>query len=233
MAATRRNRNDIRTRRAIMDLLKREGAQSAQQLATALGVSAMAVRQHLYALENQKMVAFTEVPRPRGRPEKQWQLTDGAASFFPDGHADLTVDLIGAMGEAFGSQGLKKLLTVRAQQQLQHYQSHLSRYKSLSRRLKRLAALRTEEGYMAEVLTEPDGTLLFVENHCPICTAAASCTGLCGSELEVFQGVLGDLAEVERCEHILNGDRRCVYRIQSKTPPGQARYRDVKNPNNT
>jgi len=199
-----------------MDLLKREGAQSAQQLATSLEVSAMAVRQHLYALEGQKMVTYTEAPRPRGRPEKQWQLTSGAASFFPDGHADLTVDLIGAMGEAFGSQGLKKLLTVRSRQQLAHYQAHLSRYKSLRRRLERLAELRTREGYMAEVLTEPDGTLLFVENHCPICTAAASCTGLCGSELDVFQGVLGDVANVERCEHMLKGDRRCAYRVQAK-----------------
>jgi len=200
-----------------MDLLKREGAQSAQQLATSLEVSAMAVRQHLYALENQKMVTYTETPRPRGRPEKQWQLTSGAASFFPDGHADLTVDLISAMGQAFGSQGLKQLLTVRSRQQLEHYQGHLSGYKSLRRRLDRLAELRTQEGYMAEVLTESDGTLLFVENHCPICTAAASCTGLCGAELDVFQGVLGDVADVERCEHILNGDRRCAYRVQAKT----------------
>ncbi|ETW96539.1 MAG: hypothetical protein ETSY1_26280 [Candidatus Entotheonella factor] len=216
MTPIRRKKNDTHTRRAIMDLLKREGAQSAQQLAAELGVSAMAVRQHLYALEGQNMVTFTEAPRPRGRPEKQWQLTSGAASFFPDGHADLTVDLIGAMGEAFGSSGLKKLLSVRAQHQLEHYWGHLSRYKSLRRRLERLAELRTREGYMAEVLTDPDGALLFVENHCPICTAAASCTGLCGSELDVFRGVLGDLADVERCEHILNGDRRCVYRVQAK-----------------
>jgi predicted ArsR family transcriptional regulator len=217
MANTRRKPKDTHTRRAIMDLLKREGPQSAQQLATALGVSAMAVRQHLYALEGQKMLTFTEAPRPRGRPEKQWQLTSGAASFFPDGHADLTVDLIGAMGEAFGSEGLNKLLAVRAQQQLAHYQRRLSRYTSLRRRLEHLAELRTQEGYMAEVLTESEGTWLFVENHCPICTAAVSCTGLCGSELEVFQGVLGDLADVDRCEHILNGDRRCVYRVQPKT----------------
>ncbi len=177
-----------------MDLLKREGAQSAQRLAVALGVSAMAVRQHLYALEGQKMVTFTELPRPRGRPEKQWQLTSGAASFFPDGHADLTVELIGAMGEAFGGSGLKQLLAVRARQQLDHYRTRLAPYKSLRRRLDRLAELRTQEGYMAEVLTEPDGTLLFVENHCPICTAAAACTGLCGAELDVFRGLFGELA---------------------------------------
>ena len=216
MATTRRKTNDPHTRRTILDLLKREGPQSAQQLAGALSVSAMAVRQHLYALENQKMVTYAEVPRPRGRPEKQWRLTSDAASFFPDGHAELTVDLISAMGEAFGKPGLEKLLAVRSRQQLAHYQEHLARHQSLRQRLERLAEMRSQEGYMAEVLSEPDGTWLFVENHCPICTAATSCTGLCGSELEVFQGVLGDLADVDRCEHMLNGDRRCVYRVQPK-----------------
>ena len=38
-------------KRAILDLLKRNGPSEASVLAEALGVTAMAVRQHLYALE--------------------------------------------------------------------------------------------------------------------------------------------------------------------------------------
>ncbi|MEM1241845.1 MAG: transcriptional regulator, partial [Cyanobacteria bacterium P01_H01_bin.26] len=34
-------------------------------------------------------------------------------------------------------------------------------------------------------------------------------------ELEVFQAVLGEHVEVERTEHILNGSRRCAYRVAS------------------
>ena len=44
---------------------------------------------------------------------------------------------------------------------------------------------------------------LLVENYYPICTAAASCTGLCAKELEVFQTVLGDDVSVTRTEHIV------------------------------
>jgi len=54
---------------------------------------------------------------------------------------------------------------------------------------------------------------LFIENHCPICAAANSCQGLCLSELELFQSVLGPAAHIERTEHIIAGNRRCVYRI--------------------
>ena len=35
-----------------------------------------------------------------------------------------------------------------------------------------LAEQRAEEGYMAEVKRHPDGSLLLIENHCPICVAA-------------------------------------------------------------
>jgi predicted ArsR family transcriptional regulator len=68
---------------------------------------------------------------------------------------------------------------------------------------------------MADVKRGGDGELLLVENHCPICAAAASCTGLCAGELEVFQAVLGDDVAVTRTEHIVAGARRCAYRVAS------------------
>ena len=66
---------------------------------------------------------------------------------------------------------------------------------------------------MAEVLPQADGSMLLVENHCPICAAAEACTGLCAKELEIFQALLGEHVEIERTEHILKGSRRCAYRI--------------------
>jgi len=71
---------------------------------------------------------------------------------------------------------------------------------------------------MAEVFDQLDGSLLLVENHCPICTAAQNCQQLCGAELEVFKTVLGAGVAVERVEHILQGDRRCAYQIQKISP---------------
>jgi len=38
---------------------------------------------------------------------------------------------------------------------------------------------------------------------------------LCGSELQVFQAVLGQRVDIERTEHIVTGARRCAYRIKS------------------
>lgn len=212
----RRSASAKRTRRVILDRLKSDGPQSAAALAHGLGVSAMAVRQHLYELERQKLVVYDEQARPLGRPVKLWRLTPAADRFFPEGHAELTVGLIDAVSEAFGRKGLDRLVAIRAAHQIAAYESKLPKRASRRRRLEALAEIRTAEGYMAEVFSDVDGSLLLVENHCPICQAAKACTGLCGAELEVFQAVLGDDVQVERTEHILSGARRCAYRVAKK-----------------
>lgn len=213
MAVPNPKQSTARTRRAITQRLKQEGPLDAATLAAPLGISAMAVRQHLYTLQKEGLVTYAEKSQPVGRPAKLWQLTAAANRLFPDGYAELTLSLITAMGEAFGDKGLDQLLEVRTRQQIASYADAITAQENLPERLKTLAAKRTDEGYMAEVQEQTDGSYLLIENHCPICTAAEACTGLCASEMEVFQQVLGEQATVERTEHILQGQRRCVYRV--------------------
>ena len=204
------------TRRALLERLKRAGPQEAQALGAHLGVTAMAARQHLYALEAEGIVAASEAPRPLGRPVKLWALTESAEPFFPDGHADLTLGLLEAMGKAFGSKGLDKLLAARTKAQARAYGARVGRHKKLKRRLQALAEIRSEEGYMAEVRAAGRGHYLLIENHCPVCAAARACQGLCRGELELFRRVLGPGVEVVREDHILTGARRCSYRVRKK-----------------
>jgi len=148
-----------------------------------------------------------------GRPAKVWSLTPAADRYFPDAHAELTVSLLNAIKDNFGEKGLDRLVAARARQQVDAYGKEVSKSDPLVRRLKALAGIRSEEGYMAEVRSQKDGSFLFIENHCPICAAATTCTGLCSAELTVFQSVLGPDTRVERTEHKLAGARRCVYKV--------------------
>lgn len=212
----------LKTRRAIVQILKQEGSLDAETLASRLEITAMAVRQHLYALQDEHLVTYQEQSRPMGRPAKLWQLTAAADRFFPDGYADLTVSLLNSVKEAFGEAGLERLLEVRTRQQLEAYNSQIKSKRlaqgatakqPLKQRLQQLVEIRTNEGYMAEVQTQADGSFLLIENHCPICAAATACTGLCAKELEIFQSVLGDRVSIQRVEHIVAGARRCAYQI--------------------
>jgi len=208
--------SDPRSRRAILELLKWHGPQDARTLAGRLEISAMAVRQHLYSLADDRLVTSDEEPRPMGRPAKLWRLTPAADELFPNAHAELTVSLIQSMRETFGERGVDRLIAARTRSQIEAYRAQVGDGGSLRERLAALANLRTREGYMAEVKEETDGALLLIENHCPICAAARACTNLCAGELRVFQQVLGAGVIVERVDHILAGARRCAYRVKAR-----------------
>src|ERR687895_627980 len=88
---------ESRTRRRIVKLLKTEGPLDSAALAARLGVTRMAVRQHLYALEREKLVDAETRPGPIGRPAKHWRLTADADRLFPDAYAELSVSLINSV----------------------------------------------------------------------------------------------------------------------------------------
>ena len=125
--------------------------------------------------------------------------------------------LIDAMGDAFGPAGMKQVLEARLHRQIDNYRARMRPDGSLKQKLEDLARIRTEEGYMAELTGGGEGgdgeNFLFIENHCPICAAATVCKGFCATEMDLFHAVLGQDVQIERCEHIVSGNRRCAYRI--------------------
>lgn len=207
-------------KKRLLDRLKRGGETTAGELADDLGLTDVAVRQHLAALSDHGLVQRrTLPPTGRGRPAVSWSLTAVANDCFPERHAELTVGLIRAARQAVGEDGLERILHVRADEQIQSYRNQMPPgTASLKKRVESLARIRTAEGYMAEASRESDGSYLIIENHCPICEAARACSGLCDAELRVFRAALGPHATVERVEHLLNDDRRCVYRIRPSKP---------------
>ncbi len=203
-------------RRQLLDLLKMGGPQPADALAQQLNVTPMAVRQHMYELEKEELVQSTTQPSGRGRPKRLWALTEQAMQVFPDAHQGLAVELIRAVENLFGPEGLEKVADRHASQQRDTYAKALEDVHTTRDRLGLLAEQRTLEGYMATVMEDHDG-FLFIENHCPICSAARACTRLCANELDVFRAMLGPHVSITREEHIITGARRCAYRIRENT----------------
>ena len=205
----------------ILFLLKTRGPSTAAALAKALRITAMGARQHLARLANDGLVTHADERLSVGRPKRYWRLTDKAQARFPDSHAQMTVEILGSVRKVFGEAGLDRLIAQRERETLARYADAMKGARGVAERVRRLAALRSEEGYMAECVAQPDGSLLLVENHCPVCAAARSCQGLCRSELEIFRSLLPK-ASVERTDHILAGARRCAYRVAPGKPRDSA-----------
>jgi predicted ArsR family transcriptional regulator len=198
---------------AILFQLKSLGEAQAETLARRLGISVQAVRQRLERLLTENLVVYSDRAHGRGRPRRLWSLAPGAASRFPDTHAQLTVDLIGTIRSELGESALAKLLERRQKQITAVYRKRLAREPDVAGKLTALADMRSAEGYMARVEAVADEGFLLVEDHCPICAAAMTCQGFCSIELQVFRNLLGPGWQIERQDHLVTGARRCAYRI--------------------
>jgi predicted ArsR family transcriptional regulator len=196
----------------LLGVIKRRGPQRAADLAAALGITAEAVRQQLLHLEQAGLIRSEAVQGNVGRPSRLWHLTSDGHARFPDTHAELTVQLIDAMRAELGSAAVERVIDARQAETQRSYQAALDGTRSLAARVARLAEIRAREGYMAQWRRNGKDFIL-LENHCPICAAARACQGFCRSELDLFRAVLGPDVAVERTEHLLQGARRCAYRI--------------------
>lgn len=192
--------------------LKSRGPQPAATLAGAIAITPMGAHKQLQALQAQGLVSSHDEADGPGRPKRIWTLTAAGHDRFPDRHGDLAVQLLRQAAAVLGTDAVDRLIAAREHEQQAGYEGALAGLKSLGARVRRLAELRSREGYMARAEKQGKAWLL-VEDHCPICAAAASCQGLCRSELQVFAHCLGEGVQVERVEHVLSGGRRCAYRI--------------------
>ena len=204
------------TTERILYFIKTKGPDSTATLAKTLDMTGEAARQQV-----QKLVAAgliegrQEAQAGAGRPRQNWVLTEAGNARFPDTHAQLTIKLIGSVRQLFGEAGLDKLITQREEESRSAYALACSA-PDLPTRLRQLATVRDEEGYMARVEADGDDWLL-IEDHCPICAAARTCQGFCRSELQLFQEVVGPGATIVREQHVLANAMRCVYRIRALT----------------
>jgi predicted ArsR family transcriptional regulator len=201
--------------------LKMRGPQTVAELGCATGVCGEAARQQLVRLAAEGLVVATSQPRGVGRPAQVWALTPAADAKFPDGHAELAATLIRLVRTQLGDAALERLFEARAAESRTAYAATLAGAADLAEKVARLAEVRTREGHMAEWWPDGDGYLL-LENHCPIPAAVTSCGAFCRAELDTFRAVLGPDVDVEWTEHIVQGDRRCAYRITPRQPATNA-----------
>jgi predicted ArsR family transcriptional regulator len=205
------------TSERILFLLKTRGPQTAQELAQLLEMTSMGTRKHLESWQEKGLVEFEDHAEKLGRPQRRWFLSAAGHERFPDRHSELTLQLIEQVQSVFGASAMQQLIDAREQQTYSTYKKRIPETLNLLDKLQALCDIRNHEGYMAELSSAEDGEgnqcFIMIENHCPICAAAHACQNFCRSELQLFQQVIGDRMKIERIEHILQGARRCAYRI--------------------
>jgi len=199
------------TRRAIVEALKRQDGLTANDLATMLGITSMAVRKHLTQLETEAMVRTTAERRPVGRPVHRFHLTEAAAVLFPHTYDAFTVELLSDLRVLGGEETVDRLFERRTDRLYETLQATMHD-QPLEARLDTLTQHLDKGGYLASWERTPEGDYLLKEHHCAVSSVALSFAQPCMSELDLMRRLLPDAA-VTREHHISEGEAFCCYRI--------------------
>jgi predicted ArsR family transcriptional regulator len=202
-------------RRRILVQLRLDGPSSPDDLAAELGASRTGILQQLRGLEAAGLVTRTAERHGVGRPRHRYDIAPAAQNLVPAAYDGLAAGLLRAIDELGGEDLLADVFAVRRDHQATVVRTRmadrLAGGASLLDRVRELAAIQDEQGYLAEATIADDGTIRLVERNCAIHRVATDQPAACQAEVELFEDVLG--ATVERECHIATGDRCCSYRI--------------------
>src|SRR5688572_22973729 len=201
-------------RRDLLLRLRVDGPSTPDQLATRLGASRTGVLQQLRALEAAHLVSRQTIRHGVGRPRHLYDVTPDAQDLFPSNYDGLATGLLAAILEVGGDTLVEEVFAARRRQAEARLRAEIEAAlpagAPLEDRLRELARLQDELGYLAEARAE-GGELRLVEHNCAVLDVAHASPVACQAELELFQELLG--TEVRRERHIASGDRCCEYRV--------------------
>lgn len=207
-------------RREILMHLRQAGPTSPDGLAAALGASRTGVLQQLYALEEAGLVSHAAEKHGVGRPRHVYDVTPDAQGLFPTDYGGFASGLVKAI-EAVGGDDLVEQVFAARRRQIgdrirRRLAERLPEDASLIDRVRLLAVLQDEAGYLAEAVITDDGVLKLREHNCAIDKIARRSPAACDAELDLFREILGP--DVERESHIASGDRCCSYVVEGSRP---------------
>ena len=202
-------------RRDLLLRLRLDGPSSPDQLAERIGASRTGVLQQLRALEAAHLVSRQTVRHGVGRPRHLYDVTADAQDLFPSNYDGLASGLLAAIESVGGDDLLDQVFAARRRQLGDRVRGQMAERVApeapLLERVRELAVIQGDQGYLADATLGPDGTIRLREHNCAIYHIAAGSPAACQAELELFSEILG--ADVVREQHIASGDRCCSYRI--------------------
>jgi DeoR family transcriptional regulator, suf operon transcriptional repressor len=198
-------------KRSILTVLKQSPDASLEEVARRIGISKVAALGHLQKLEHEGLVDRSYRAGKVGRPRVQFRLAPRASALFPQSYAEVSVWALEFIERKLGAPAVAELLAERAHDVADRARPRL-RAPDLGERVRELARIRTEGGYMAEVGSRRGGSVEMLEHNCPILALAGRFPIACETERRMFSGLLR--ADVDVTHRVVAGDPVCRFRVR-------------------
>jgi predicted ArsR family transcriptional regulator len=211
---------DASTRQRVASSILEHGPSTAAELAERLGLTPAAIRRHLDVLLATGHVEAREQriygARGRGRPAKDFVLTDAGRSVFYTAYDDLAIEALEFLATTAGPDAVTRFSEARMAQSEQRYQEQIASAGPDSTPAQALAAALSDDGYVASTLPSAIGEQL-CQHHCPVAHVAERFPQICEVETAAFSRLLG--VHVQRLATIAHGDGVCTTHVPHVLQP--------------
>jgi len=197
----------------LLVLLKRQGPKSLIELAEWLGISKMGVYKHLVGLEGRRLIERFYERSGVGRPRLWFRLSEKSNGLFPKAYSDISISALSFIERKLGRDAVEQVLRERQNELYDRYSQKLSGKEGFDR-VRELARLRDEDGYMAEARRVGKNSVEMLEHNCPILQIASKYQEACWTEQQLFTRLLG--GKVNATHRAAVGDQVCCFMIQAR-----------------
>lgn len=202
------------TRQQILEILKRHGEVTVQELSNELGLTSVTVRHHLEILRSEGYISDPEVRRSSrpGRPRYVYRLTSTAADLFPNNYSGLASALLDTIDECMAPEERDELLE-RAAERIADRAGDLPA--DPQQRMESVVTFLNQQGYVSR--WEPDedteGKYFIFVSSCPYYHVSQTHSATCQIDRSMVQLLVGAHADVERIQTEAKEGRLCVYTV--------------------
>jgi DeoR family transcriptional regulator, suf operon transcriptional repressor len=200
--------------RNVLYAVRRRGEATVADVAEMLDMTVSGARQHLTGLASAGLVEAGDVartPGQQGRSERCYRVAPAAEALFPRAYGELTNQLLGYLPSA----AVARAFQHRRDDRIEAARARLDRQPTFAAKVRELAKILDEDGYLAAPEELPDGSFRIAERNCAIFAVAREHPLACSTELEFLRAALPE-AEIERLTHMVAGAHACCYEIRRR-----------------
>lgn len=203
--------------RSVLYAVRRRGEATVADVAATLDMTISGARQHLAGLADVGLLEVGDASRAagqQGRTERVYRIAPAAEALFPRAYGELTNQLLGYLPSEVVVEAFQR----RRDERIVNARERLARKRSFAAKVDELAKILDDDGYMATVERDPDGTTRIVERNCAIFAVAREHPTSCSTELEFLRAALPE-ADIERVTHMMAGASSCSYEVRRRSHP--------------
>ena len=196
-------------------LLGHKDGATLDELATHLGITKTAVKEHILKLESHGYLSFVDAKGSVGRPRRRYLLSPEGHDVFPKQYSWLSNVLLELLAQDLGAEGISKIMHNLADKVAKSMEAKFEGTNTSAELLARINTVMNELGYQTTVKQSDVRKGAVIEaTNCVYHSVAKQHPELCGFDVQFLRNVSGMKVKLETC--IARGGSVCRFCLLRK-----------------